>query len=109
MEQSRLDMLERYYKEDPEDPFIIYALALEYEHIDVDKAEMMYNLLAQNHPDYLPAYYKAAHFFMDRQDLARAKSLFETGIRLAGGQGDIKTLSELKAAYQILIIDLEDE
>ena len=51
MNHSRLNQLLEFYKEDPNDPFNIYALATEYKSIDPEKALTYFELLIENHPD----------------------------------------------------------
>jgi hypothetical protein len=61
---TRLDTLLQFYKEEPDDPFNIYALAMEYQKTDVKKALDHFALLLQNHDSYLPTYYQAAKLLL---------------------------------------------
>lgn len=99
MNSDRLKKLEDYYKQDPNDPFIIYGLALEYEKTDLDKAIEFYESLLNNYPDYLPTYYQAAHLFWGEDELEQARIIFQNGIDIATKQGNIKILNELKSAF----------
>ncbi|MGK7389448.1 MAG: tetratricopeptide repeat protein [Candidatus Cyclobacteriaceae bacterium M2_1C_046] len=99
MNSDRLKKLENYYKQDPNDPFIIYGLALEYEKRDLDKAVEFFDILLTKHPDYLPTYYKAAHLYWEEDQPEQARSIFERGIDLAKKQENVKILNELKAAF----------
>jgi lipoprotein NlpI len=60
MAETRLEQLLRFYREDPNDPFSVYGLALEYQKTDVRESERFFDELLGKFPDYLPAYYHAA-------------------------------------------------
>jgi tetratricopeptide (TPR) repeat protein len=94
--QTLLNLLESY----PDDPFSLYSVALEYRTTNNEKAAYYFNLLLQNFPDYLPAYYPAAAFFLEIGESDKAIGLWETGIALAKKQGNNKTAQELGAAYE---------
>jgi tetratricopeptide (TPR) repeat protein len=105
MSNERLKQLREFYEQDPSDPFNAYALALEYQKVDVQKAAEFFEILLTNHADYLPTYYHAAKFFQDRGDRDRAINTYETGISLARRLGDQKAQRELKSAYDELIFE----
>lgn len=99
MNSQRLQKLEKFYKEEPDNTFIIYALAMEYEKIDLSQALQYYEQLLDNHPEYLPTYYQVAHIYWEDEDIEKANEVFLKGIALAEKQKNEKTLHELKAAY----------
>ena len=105
MALDRIRQLEKYYEEDPDDAFNIYALALEYRAADAGKARAFFNILLDRHPDYLPTYYHAAQFFESTGDREKAVITFEKGIALAGRLNDAKSLRELKSAYDELLYE----
>ena len=105
MATERIKQLEKFYEEEPGDPFNLYALALEYRDVDYGKSQSFFDILLQQHPDYLPAYYHAAHFFQERGDRERAIRLFEEGISLARKTNDVKTLRELQSAFDELMFE----
>lgn len=100
-------MLKKYMEENPNDPFNIYALALEYLDLDVKISRSYFDKLLTNHPDYLPTYYHAANLYLEMNNVEEAKKLYNKGIELAEKQGDLNTIKELKNALSALI--LEDE
>lgn len=100
MKKSLLDNLLAFYEEDPQDPFNIYALALEYAKTDEKQAMHFYDLLFTNYPHYLPAYYQGAAFFAQLEQLEKAERLYRSGIDLALSQNQTKTHQELVRAYQ---------
>ena len=95
MNLDRLRQLEQYAKEDPDDPFPRYALALEWMHSDSKKALELFAQVLRDHPDYLPAYYHAGQLTLDAGDSPGAKLILEKGILLAAATGDPKTKAEL--------------
>jgi len=98
-------MLEKYYEEDPGDPFNVYALALEYLNYDQRRARALFETLLKLHEEYLPAYYHAAKFFQNAGEKEKAIEVFEKGIALAKKINDSKTLRELKSAYDELMFE----
>lgn len=108
MNSSRLNQLLDFLKEDPNDPFTIYAIATEYRASDVAKSRAYYEQLLMHHPDYLPTYYHAAQLYQQLELPDQAKSTFEKGIELAKKQGNALSLRELQNAYNELLFE-EDE
>ncbi|MBN3519012.1 tetratricopeptide repeat protein [Algoriphagus lutimaris] len=102
---DRLEILKEYAKEEPENPFNWYALAIEYLSVDPNEAEKYFIKLLSSFEAYLPTYYTAASFFSEREELEKAKETFEKGITLAQEKQEIKTLQELKNAYQNFLFE----
>lgn len=107
MNTERIKTLKNFLKEEPNNPFNWYALAMEYYEHDVEKSCDLLESLLEKHPLYLPTYYKAAHLFWDLDDLEKAKKIFEDGIHLAKESDDQKALGELKSSYQNLIFEID--
>lgn len=108
MESSLLNNLLTFYQEDPEDPFNVYALALEYSKYDAEKAEYFFDLLLTRSSEYLPTYYHAAAFFTLQENFKKAETVYIKGIDLALNQKNTKTHQELIRAYRGFLDDLED-
>jgi Tfp pilus assembly protein PilF len=106
---KRIDQLNELLAAEPNDTFLLYALALEYQASNeiAETSKSFDNLLA-NHSHYLPTYYVAANFFAEQQAIEKAKQIYETGIALAIAQRNLKTLAELRGAYTNLLI-MQDE
>jgi tetratricopeptide (TPR) repeat protein len=96
---ERVKALLSYIKEEPGNPFNLYALALEYQNKDKEKASFYFNKLLAEHKDYLPTYYHAALFFADQEQLTLADKIFSEGIELAETQNNSNAKKELKNAY----------
>jgi hypothetical protein len=103
---NRLDYLLQLHQEQPDDPFLLYGIALEYKKIDSEKTEDCFNKLLSDFPEYLAAYYQAAEYFTEKSAYEKALVVYEKGIALATRLNELKTLAELKNAKQNLEIDL---
>ncbi|GAA0894273.1 hypothetical protein GCM10009122_39540 [Fulvivirga kasyanovii] len=108
MNSSRLNQLLDFLKEDPNDPFTLYAIATEYRSSDIEKSRAYYEQLLSDHPDYLPTYYHAAQLYQQLELTPLAKQTFESGIELAKKQENVLSLRELQNAYNELLFE-EDE
>ena len=105
MNHSRLNQLLEFYKEDPNDPFNIYALATEYKSVDPEKTLTYFELLIENHPDYVATYYHLAHLYLELEKEDQAKVTFENGIEKATINNENLMLRELKSAYDEFMMD----
>ncbi|MEX0882011.1 MAG: tetratricopeptide repeat protein, partial [Cyclobacteriaceae bacterium] len=88
-----------YAEKEPQNPFNLYVLALEYQNHDKEKASFYFNKLLREHKNYLPTYYHAALFLSDTQDNIKADQVFQQGIALAQQQGNQHAKKELENAY----------
>lgn len=93
-------MLKQFIQEEPSNPFNKYALAMEYYDTQPTDSLSLLNSLLNDHPDYLPTYFKAAHLLWENGQWSKADEVFQKGIQLADKQQDRKALQELKSAYQ---------
>jgi tetratricopeptide (TPR) repeat protein len=107
MKNDRLSQLLAFHKDDPSDPFTIYAIALEYVEEFPEKAASYFNLLLAQHPDYLPTYYHAAPVFSSLGDQRKASEIYERGIALAQKLGESSALRELKSAFEMHLFENE--
>jgi Tfp pilus assembly protein PilF len=102
---DRIQILIQFTKEEPENPFNWYALALEYCNTKPTETVMIFDQLLAEKPDYLPTYYTSAVFFAELGELEKAKSIFEKGIQLAQKTNQTKALGELKNKYQNFLFE----
>ena len=105
--ETRLEQLIKFYQEDPTDAFNVYGLALEYQKVDGQKSEELFDLLLKNFPEYLPAYYQAAKLKEELRKQTDALSIYKKGIELAKNLNDQKASQELQSAYNELLFELE--
>ncbi len=94
----RIKQLEQFVKDDPDDPFNIYALALEYQKFDIPRALALFEQLVTHHLNYLPTYYQLAKLYEVTGDTDKAILTFEKGRIIAQSIGDYKAMRELKSA-----------
>ena len=105
MNSIRLKQLFKFLEEDPQDPFLIYAIATEYREDSPEKARQYFELLLKEHENYIGTYYHAAKLYADLEENTLAKATFEKGIQLAQKTGNALALRELKSAYDEFLFD----
>lgn len=105
---SRLEQLLEFYREDPNDPFNIYALAMEYWNTDVQKTKYYLEGLLKWHPNYLATYYQAGKLFGELEEYEKALEIYQLGQKLADALGNARTLDELKRAEQMIRDEMEE-
>lgn len=108
LHMSRIEQLESMLEESPEDPFLIYALAREYEQVSQTmQAFLMYEHLVTNHPNYVATYYHYAKLLYDVGNHTAAKDLLKQGISSGLHQNDLHAVSEMKGL--LMLWGVEDE
>ncbi len=105
MNDDRLKKLFDFLKDDPEDPFILYAIATEYKKVDPHKARYYFEMLLKDFPEYLGTYYHVAHLYLELGDKFLAEETFKKGIELAKTQQNQNALRELQNAYNEYLLD----
>jgi Tfp pilus assembly protein PilF len=103
---TRLEQLLVFYQEDPNDPFNLYALAMEYLTIDSIKALGFLEQLLEHHSDYLPTYYQLAGLYVELGNNSKAEQTYLLGIKKAQAFNKTHTLAELNRAYQNFLFDI---
>ncbi|MBT1703442.1 tetratricopeptide repeat protein [Chryseosolibacter indicus] len=102
---DRIQQLIAFYNDDPQDPFNIYALALEYLKSDLTKAKALFDELLQNHQNYIPTYYHAAKLYQELNEREKAIAVYEKGLEVMKRMQDNKAWRELNSAYQEFIFE----
>ena len=106
MQKNRLDNLLSLLEKEPNDPFLLYATAFEYESMgEENRAMELYDKLLAQHPDYLPTYYQAGLLKSRLSAFEEALTILNKGIEVAQAQKEQKTLRELREAINMV----EDE
>ena len=102
MEKTRLEMLEQFVKDSPEDSFCWYGLALEYQSLGrVDDAVQTLRKLVKMDPDYSSAYLQLGILLRDSNP-KEAKTVFQEGVQAAQRKGEWKNKNEMAGALQEL-------
>lgn len=100
---NRKELLLDLLRENPNDAFACYALALEYKKEKLPgKARELLEQLRKEHPDYLATYYQLGKLIEDDGDEERALQVYKDGLHLAIRLHDLKTRSELEEAIWML-------
>ncbi|MCS7018431.1 MAG: tetratricopeptide repeat protein [Cytophagales bacterium] len=85
---------------EPNDAFLIYAVAMEYRKTAPEKSLLMLEQLATTHPNYTATYYHLAAMYREAGRHQEAKETYEKGIAICQNMQDYHALSELQRAYQ---------
>lgn len=107
---SRIDHLKTFLKESPDDSFLKFALAKEYEkNDDLEKALSFYQQIELDDPQYVGLYYHLGKLHFSQGRLHAALETYNKGMKIAKAQNDQHAFSELATAkLEIDEDDLED-
>ena len=101
---SRIDQLHQFLKEDSNDSFLKYALALEYVLVkENDTARDCFLKLIKEDENYVASYYQLGKLYESLNEVEKAIEIYKKGIEIAKNSKEAKTLSELQEAYNMLI------
>lgn len=101
-EKTRREFLEDALREDPDNTFARYGLAMEMMNNDPVASWTHFEFLLQHHPEYAATYYQAGAFLMKQGRLDEARKVLTTGVEITGRQGKQHAQSELLAALEDL-------
>lgn len=97
-EVSRIEMLQQFLTEHPNDSFTRYALAMEHSRAgQVDTAMAEFNKLLAKNPDYDAGYFMAAQTLHKAGRVDEAKSYLEKGIASATRNSNSHARTEMEA------------
>ena len=97
---SRLNFLQETVRQNPDDEFARYGLALELSQSQATEAWAHFEYLLSHHPEYSATYYQAAMFLLRQGRQEEARKVLAQGIEVTRRQGKQHALSELQAALQ---------
>jgi tetratricopeptide (TPR) repeat protein len=111
MQTTRLTKLLEFLASEPNDPFVLYALATEYNTSNQEeKAFYYYHLLVEEHPDYVGTYYHLGKLYEKTQESQKAIEIYKKGMLAARRKNDGHAFSELQGAYNSAMgLDYEDD
>lgn len=99
MKNNRIDSLLTFLKDDPDDGFVRFALAKEYEKMGtLKKALDTYLKLRELDSDYIGLYYHLGGLYEVLNEKKNALKTYEEGIIVAKKLADFHSLSELHNA-----------
>jgi tetratricopeptide (TPR) repeat protein len=103
MSTQRLEQLLDMLNDSPDDAFLRFALAMEYDKLGQYSESLgAFLKLRETHPDYVGLYYHLGKWFERNGNLEGAVMSYKEGIDVAKRQGDRHALGELRAAYAAL-------
>lgn len=90
-------------RNEPNDSFLNYALALEFAKInEVEKAIIIIEMILERDANYLGAYYQLGKYYEQTLQPEKAIIAYQRGIEIAKKCNNKKTLGELNEALQML-------
>lgn len=101
---NRIEKLLAFLKDQPNDPFLRHALALEYQ--KTGRSEESINIWVQllnDVPDYVGSYYHLAAALAGQNRVQEALEWYEKGLAVAKKSGDNHAWNELRMAYDELM------
>ena len=100
---DRLATLLTMARDKPEDPFLIFALALEYKSGgNQAESRVYFERLVYEYPDYVASYYQYGKMEEEAGNSSKAAELYNIGIDKARAAGDQKTARELQQALDMM-------
>lgn len=105
MNEQRLRQLFEYLKEDPDDPFTKYAIAIEYLEQNPQESLKYFKELLQKHEEYTGTYYHAAKLYNALGMKDEAERVFEKGIEICKLKKEHHALRELRNAYNEFLFE----
>ena len=110
MHHIRLQKLLNFIKNEPNDPFLKYALATEYLNAkDTDKALQYYEDLLNNHPEYVGTYYHLGKLYEQLDRKSDAILTYKKGMEVSKDAKEMRSFSELQTVYNsVMGLDYDD-
>jgi tetratricopeptide (TPR) repeat protein len=101
---NRIEQLQQFLKESPEDSFLVHALALEYQKAgDELRARQYFEQNLSKAPGYVATYYHLGKLLERAGATEEAIRIYSLGMDQARAAGDQHALSELRSVYEDLI------
>ena len=109
MSINRLERLQEFLNNEPNDPFLKYALATEYLRLNnPEKALWFFLDLVDKHTDYVGTYYHLGKLYEQMAQPKEALAIYEKGIAVAKKIKDQHALNELLGVYNSLQDELDE-
>lgn len=108
---NRIEQLQEFLKDNPQDPFLHYALTMEYlKTDDISKTKAGFENLVANFPNYVGTYYHFGKFLEKLGEKLEAENIYKSGIIIATNVRNMHAKSELMGALNMLLgMDDEDD
>ena len=105
---NRIAALKTMLTEDPNDPFALYGLALEYKALgqNEDAISLLEKALKGDNPE-VYIYYQLGELFYDLDDIQSALDALDSGLEYAGQLNHLKALGEIQGLRDQIADDLD--
>ena len=105
MQIIRLDQIQNLLGDNPKDPFLLFALAKEYEKLgQFEQSIRQYNYLKEINPNYVGLYYNLGKSYECEDLNDEAKNTYHLGIQIAEKLNDLHSKKELEQALNNLLL-----
>ena len=104
-EKTRREFLEEALRQDLDNTFARYGLAMELVDSEPANAWSHFKYLLQHHPEYSATYYQAGAFLIKQRQMEEAREVLAKGVEVTGRQAKQHARAELQAALD----DLNDQ
>ncbi len=110
MIEARLEQLKGMLKDNPEDSFLLYAIAQEYTKLNNrPEALKFFDNLLKTNPHYTGAYYHLGKLYEKMDQTQDAIDTYKQGLVITQQRGAHHDYNELKGALALIADDEEDE
>ena len=100
---DRMRQLQQMLQKEPNDAFLLYALALEYKKINDSANALAYlDRVISIDPGYCYAYHQQGLVHESSGDLAAARQAYSAGIEAARKKGDAHARQEIESALMMI-------
>ena len=100
---QRLQQLQNLLQQDPDDAFLLFAIAKEYEKAGaLEEARESYLRILKKTHGYSAAYYHLGKLLEQLGDRAAAAEIYKEGLQVTRAQNDLHAFSELQTALELL-------
>lgn len=101
---SRIQQLEEFIRETPNDPFLHYALVMEYVKVnDLEKSKAGFENMISKYPEYVGTYYHFGKLLEKIDNKEEAIIIYQKGIDVAKRAKNMHAMGELQGALNFLI------
>lgn len=100
---SRREEIEKMLETEPNDIFLRYALAMEFDSEgQADKSLEIYKQLMQDETPHVPSYFRVAQILAGNGETDESRKVLREGIEIARNQGDFHAAGEMSELLQEL-------
>jgi tetratricopeptide (TPR) repeat protein len=93
---SRREKIEEMLKAEPQDQFLRYSLACEYDNEDrTDESLALFRGLISDHPPHVHAFLRGAQLLVKLSRIEEARTALRDGIEVARQQGELHAAGEM--------------